>query len=298
MRLSGTEDNHDLPCVSVIVPAHNSSRSIRQCLDSLLESEYPRDRMELICVDNASTDHTSEILDGYSPVVKIVHESKCGPAAARNAGLRVAAHPIAAFTDSDCVVDSAWLRRIVAPLTAGHADAVGGRILARPQAGPVELFGEMVHDHARAIEYYRPPYLITMNLATRVDLLRSIGCFDERWIRMEDVDLTYRLLKAGARISYQCEAVVRHHNRDRLTRLAREGFLHGYHRAEFLRAHRDFIARYRERHSAQPPPESPRDQPPAASRLKPWQIGLFWRVFNSGKRAGEITGQWFPVRRV
>lgn len=280
--------------VSVIIPAYNSEAAIKHCLDSLLASRCAGGPMELICVDNASTDRTAAMIDSYGPAVKLVRESKRGPAAARNAGLRAATRPIVAFTDSDCVVDSGWLAAIVAPIASGEADAVGGRILARRQAGTVERFGELVHDHAMAIEYYRPPYVITMNLAVRTDMLRSIGGFDERWIRLEDADLTYRLLDAGARVRYEAGAVIHHHNRDSLAKLAREGFLHGYYRPQFMQAYRDFIARYRERQAGQEPPRLPAEQPPAASELSPWQIRLLWRLFNTGKRAGEAAGRWFP----
>ena len=167
--------------------------------------------MELICVDNGSIDGTPEIIRSYGVAVRLIEEPKRGPAAARNAGIRAASHPIAAFTDSDCMVDPGWLGAITGPIEAGDADAVGGRILARPEAGPLEMFGELVHDHAKAIEYCRPPYLIAMNLAARVDPPRSIHCFDEPWIRLKDVDLTFRLLEAGARIRYEPSAIVRHY---------------------------------------------------------------------------------------
>ncbi len=280
--------------VSVIIPAHNAERFVEACLDSLLASKYPRECFELICVDNASTDGTAGRVARYGGAVKLVREVKRGPAAARNAGLRAASHDIVAFTDADCVVDPGWLAALVAPVAAGEAEAAGGRILARRQAGTVERFGELVHDHAMAIEYYRPPYVITMNLAVRTELLRRIGGFNERWIRLEDVELAYRLLDAGARLRYQPEAVIHHHNRDSVATLAREGFLHGYYRPEFLRAHRDFITRYRERSAGQEPPRLPAERPPAATLLRPWQIQLLWRVFNAGKRAGEAAGRWFP----
>lgn len=277
--------------ISIIVPAYNAEKCIGRCLDSLLASRYPRGSREVICVDNASSDQTASIVASYGPAVKLVRESRRGPAAARNAGVTAATQPIVAFTDADCAVDPGWLAAIVAPVAAGEADAVGGRILARRQAGAVERFGELVHDHAMAIEHSRPPYLITMNLATRAELLRSIGGFNERWIRLEDVELTYRLLDAGARLRYQPEAIVYHHNRDTVARLAREGFLHGYYRPEFLRTHRDFIARYRERHANQ---ERLAARPTAASQLRPWQIRTLWGIFNFGKRAGEVAGRWFP----
>lgn len=284
----------DLPSVSVVIPAYNSEAFLGPCLESVLGSDYPAELLQVICVDNGSRDRTVEIARALAPAVELVFESKRGPAAARNAGLRAARQSIVAFTDSDCVVDRAWLRRIVDPIQSKKATAVGGRILARPGAGAVERFGELVHDHAKALEYFQPPYLITMNAAMPREALLAIGGFDERWIRLEDVELTYRILGAGHALAYQHDAVIHHCNRDTLPRLAREGFLHGYYRGEFLRAHREFIQSYRARTEAvhrEPPAE-----PPAATSLRPWQARLFWSVFNYGKKAGEAAGRWFPPK--
>jgi glycosyltransferase involved in cell wall biosynthesis len=281
--------------VSVIVPAYNCERWIRSCLDSILASEYPRELLEVICVDNASTDRTPEILQDYGASVTVIRETKRGASAARNAGLRAASGPLVAFTDADCIVDAGWLGRIVEPLRKGVADAAGGRIRARPGAGPVERFGELIHDHSKAITQSRPPYLITMNMSAPLELLRSVGCFEERWMRLQDVDLSFRMLAAGGRFAYAGDAVVYHHNRDTLPALAREGFLHGYLRPKFFEVHDDFINSYREKHPVRefcPQPE----RPPAAEGLEPWRIALYRTVFNAGKKAGKIRGRLFSVK--
>ncbi len=283
------------PGVSVIVPAYNCERWIRSCLDSILASGYPRELMEVICVDNTSTDSTPEILEDYRASVTIVRESKPGASAARNAGLRAASGPLVAFTDADCIVDPGWLLHIVEPVRQGVADAAGGMIRARPGADPVELFGELIHDHEKAITQSRPPYLITMNMSASLELLRSVGCFEERWMRLQDVDLSFRLLAAGGRFTYAPEAVVYHHNRDTLPALAREGFLHGYLRPRFFKVHGEFIRSYREKHPVQN--LSPRlETPGAAGRLKPWRIALYRTVFEAGRKAGEIRGRVFSVK--
>lgn len=282
------------PRVSVIVPAYNCEQWIDACLDSILASDYPQELFDVICVDNASTDRTPEILREFQSRVTVLRESKRGASAARNTGLRAAQGPIIAFTDADCMVDPGWLSALVGPLTRGEADAVGGRIRARDEAGPVELFGERVHDHCKAIQYFRPPYLITMNMATRLDLLQSVDGFDERWLRGQDSDLSCRLLAAGARFSYAPNAVIRHHNRDTLLTLAKEGFLHGSVRSQFLKTHGAFVRDYWQRYGRRTP-EPPRKEERASDRLKPWQVRLFGAVFDSGKKLGTWKSHWFPL---
>src|ERR1700681_3747083 len=133
--------------VSIIVPVYNGVATIRECIDSILALRFPRDQFELICVNNASTDATPVILGDFGESVRVIRETRRGAAAARNAGLRLVNGKWVAFTDADCTVDPGWLDHLLAPLRNGHADAVGGRILARPRAGRVERFGKRVHDH-------------------------------------------------------------------------------------------------------------------------------------------------------
>jgi GT2 family glycosyltransferase len=293
-------DGHHLKTgVSVIIPVLNGARSVGRCVESILASREPPDTFEVICVDNGSSDATGSILSNFQPRIKVLHEVKRGPAAARNAGLRAATRGVVAFTDADCTVDSLWLTHLVGALHQGKVGAVGGKILPRPEAGRVEQFGELVHDHQKAIEEDRPPYVITMNLAARTEMLHSIGLFDERFIRMEDVDLAYRIVAAGERIVYQPDAVVYHHNRDTLRTLAREGFLHGYYRPAFLHLHRQFIDDYRkmaETGSIARTIDRPPEPPPAAATLQPWRVGLYWKVFNWSKKAGEMAGRRMSPR--
>src|SRR5882724_8787927 len=87
-----------LPNVSVIVPVYNAQETIRDCIDSLLELNYPKENLELIFVNNASTDKTHEVLKQYSNDIRIMYEAKRGPAAARNKGILNARGEVVAFT--------------------------------------------------------------------------------------------------------------------------------------------------------------------------------------------------------
>jgi len=276
--------------ISIIIPVLNAQKSIRTCVGSVLASEYSNENMEIICVDNGSTDATPSILRAFQPAVRVIDEPRRGPSAARNAGIRAATYKFAAFTDADCFVAPTWLPNIVKPLQGG-AGAAGGRILARPGAGPVETFGELVHDHASAIERDRPPYLIGMNMASSLATLKRIGLFDERLLRGEDCDIAYRLIQAGERIVYQHDAVVYHHNRDTLAKLAREAWLHGYYGTLLRNVHRPFIGEYRA--SLASDSAGPSDRP-ANSVLSPWRIAAYWRLFRTCSAAGKLFGAYFP----
>lgn len=97
--------------ISVIVPVFNTGPYLTRAIDALLGQNLPRDRYELIFVDNGSSDDSLEILHRY-PEICVLHEPVQGSYAARNRGLREAQGDIIAFTDSDCFPVPEWLSSI------------------------------------------------------------------------------------------------------------------------------------------------------------------------------------------
>ena len=99
----------NLPRASVIVPAFNAAGTIGDCLEALLAQDYPADRLEIIAVDNRSTDGTADVMCRYP--VRVVEESRMQSSyAARNAGLAVAQGSVLLFTDADCIPDRSWVQ--------------------------------------------------------------------------------------------------------------------------------------------------------------------------------------------
>jgi glycosyltransferase involved in cell wall biosynthesis len=222
--------------VSVVVAARNESKVIAHCLDSLVALEYPRERLEIVVVDNASTDDTRTRVEAYGDRIRLVVEPTRGPAAARNRGVTLATHGRVAFTDADCAVDPRWLLELMPGLDDPAVGVAGGRIGVLHPVNAVSRFGDRVHDHQRAIEEFQPPYAITMNWASPTSVLREHP-FDESLLRGEDSDLSLRLHAAGLRFVYRPAAVVRHRHREHVAGLVREGFQHGFWSVPLLRKH-------------------------------------------------------------
>jgi cellulose synthase/poly-beta-1,6-N-acetylglucosamine synthase-like glycosyltransferase len=282
-----------LPRASVIVAVYNAQPTLRECIESLLRLDYPRSHLELLCVDNASTDATSSILASYGGSLRTLREARRGPAAARNTGLRHAGGEVVALTDADCVVDGAWLRHLVAPLRDPSVGVVGGRILSRGRT-PIERFGERIHDHDRALNETMPPYAITMNWAARRDVLTTVGGFNEELLRCSDVDLSYRIVQAGYRLVYEPQAIIYHRNERTPWGLMHEGYVHGYHAVKVLALHDAFLQQVRAAQRAAPDPLPLRPPTPQRGRDAIW-----WRLFNLGKRVGRLHASWVatPAQR-
>lgn len=160
--------------ISVIVPAYNAEGTIALCVESLLrQTRHP---VEIIVVDDASTDRTPAVAAGCGARVIRLHENR-GPGVARNAGAKHAVGDILAFTDSDCVAPPDWLERIAAAVDVpGVVAATGG------YAGPVResFLVRLQHLIIRQRQERLPSEIesaITSNFACRAIAFREVGGF-------------------------------------------------------------------------------------------------------------------------
>ncbi len=225
------------PAVSVVVPVRNAAVRIGACLEALLRLDYPGPAPQLLVVDNGSTDGTAAVLSRFAGRIACLTERRRGASAARNAGIRAAAHDWIAFTDADCVPRPDWLRELMAAALRGpRAGLVGGRILALEPTNDIGRFAASLLDQRQAILVDRPPYVITANLlARRADLLR-FGLFDPAYLRGQDTELAWRAhFRHAATFAYAQAAVVEHANVSSLAGLWHKGLQHGHGSARLWR---------------------------------------------------------------
>ena len=218
--------------VTVAVATMNRPHELARCVNAVLSgSVLPA---ELLVIDQSDDSATADMVaaSGWDRIVPTRHirQARRGLAASRNAAITHARCPIVAFTDDDCVPGEAWLAGILAGFdTAERPDAVTGRVLP---LGPERPGFYAVSTRASTIRaVYRGrtlPWAVGSggNTAAKRDWLLRIGGFDERLgagspgLAAEDMDLFYRLLRSGAIVRYEPEAVVFHERQDGRRRLA------------------------------------------------------------------------------
>ena len=279
-----------LPRVTLVIPAFNAGDTLASCLASVRTLDYPPDRLEVIVVDNGSSDGTQELIRGWTGI-RHAFETKRGAAAARNHGARLASHEILAFTDADCILDPAWLRPLVAALADRSVGLAGGRILARPGGSLVERFGERIHDHEAALGGSFP-CAIGMSWACRRSQFWELGGFDESFLRCQDSDLSFRIHESGCRLRYVPESVLVHRNRDTFRGLLREGAMHGHWSVLWCRKHAATLRRAGRRQvSLRGIRDVVRHVRAAVTRDRERRIEhLCEAAFTAGKQWGKLTG--------
>ena len=209
--------------VSVVVPAYNSSSDLRQCLLALVRS-LPR-ALEIIVVDDASTDETSSVASQHgATVIRLARNS--GPAAARNAGGRAACGDIVFFVDADVVVAPDAIGRVLRAFeTDADLAAVFGSYDRRPRApGLVSQYRNLLHHYVHQTGNPEASTFWGGCGAIRRSVFLEIGGFDAaRFSRpsIEDIELGHRLRAAGHRIRLDRELQATHLKRWRLLSVIR-----------------------------------------------------------------------------
>jgi len=165
--------------ISVIVPVFNSEKYIEQCINALLDQDYPEDRYEIIMVDNNSTDMSINIISRY-PRIRLLQEPEQSSYAARNRGIRSAKGEVISFTDPDCRPYPQWLSSIADAISRPGCEIIlGHREHVSTSSGL-----SMLSDY----EAFKAEYIFsgnnketyfgyTNNMAVRVSLFEKLGNF-------------------------------------------------------------------------------------------------------------------------
>jgi glycosyltransferase involved in cell wall biosynthesis len=228
------------PRVTVIVPCRNEERYIGPCLDSILASDYPKDRLEVLVVDGMSEDRTRDVLAGYSaahPWIRLIDNPRRITPVALNLAIRASTGAILVRMDAHVVYPPDYVSKLVAALEKYGADNVGGVLRTLP-AGPGAMARAiavaMAHPFGVGTSYFRigtstPRWVDTIAFfCVRREMFDLVGLFDEELIRHQDGEFNARLIKRGGRILLVPDVESQYYARATLRQTARMFYQYGY----------------------------------------------------------------------
>lgn len=228
-RPIASHDDALLPLCTVIVPAYNEGASVRIALESALASDYPADRLQILAIDDGSTDdtwsHIEAVASAHPGRLTTIRQPKnAGKREALRTGFARAEGELLVTVDSDSKLEPTALRAIVAPMIDDEEiAAVAGRVLVlnRDEGWLTRLLSArffLTFDLARAAQSLSGAVLCTPG-ALSAYRKSAVDTVVERWSTQtflgqpctiaEDRALTTWLLRAGHRSVYQRSAVVR-----------------------------------------------------------------------------------------
>ncbi|MCM8795321.1 MAG: glycosyltransferase [Candidatus Omnitrophica bacterium] len=223
---------NDKPFISVILPVKNAERFLPQCLESLNNLNYPKEKYEVIVSDSDSTDRTQEI--AISLGAKLVIADGPSVCAARNSGFKVARGEIIAFSDADCVMDKDWLLNAVKYFTEPTLACVGGPSLIPEDETPFGKAAGFIFSYplfTGGSSYGRNFSRITevkhnpgCNAIYRRSVLEKVMPVDERFFEGEDVVMNKKIRDLGYRFLFTPDTKVWHYRSSTPKRFFRQNF--------------------------------------------------------------------------
>jgi GT2 family glycosyltransferase len=229
-------DHYNYLDASIIILTYNGSKYMKPLLESLMNQSYPDDRVEIIVVDNASTDDTQQIIESNFPFVKVVPlKRNMGFAAGNNQGLLHASHDLLVFLNQDTVCHPDFLKSMVATIAADKSIAACNPNIITLEQKKIGNFGKngsqkslFVCDlspfgygknrtvNGKAIYYTKLlsgcAFIIRRETVTKLGYLFD----DQLWMYAEDTDLSLRIHNMAHNICVTRDAIVYHLHKSNL----------------------------------------------------------------------------------
>lgn len=218
-RASGSRRLSRYPKASVIIPAYNAAATIRDCVLSAVGLDYPRDKLEVIVVNDGSTDSTPAIVSGLirshkSTGIILMDQGNLGKGAAVNNGIKACSGEFFACLDADSFVEPETLRKMLCVFERsgpGLAIVTPAMKVFQPK-GFIQKFQRVeylvallfnrIASHFDALYVAPGPFSLY-----RKSIMMKVGCFDERNLT-EDLEIGYRMQKNNYGLKHCFDAYV------------------------------------------------------------------------------------------
>jgi cellulose synthase/poly-beta-1,6-N-acetylglucosamine synthase-like glycosyltransferase len=221
------------PFISIVVPTYARPAHLTRCLRSLVALDYPRDRFEVIIVDDGSEPPIDSEIKPFREQLTIscLRQNHLGVSQARNNGATAACGNFVAFTDDDCRVDPEWLKELALAFQQTPEKLVGGKIL---NGLPDNIFS---HASQLLITYLysrfngdpdRSTFITSNNMAIPKREFLEMGGFDTTaTLTAEDRLFCHEWIMRGHQIRYVPTAIIHHENRSTLKDFWQQQFKYG-----------------------------------------------------------------------
>jgi glycosyltransferase involved in cell wall biosynthesis len=222
---------------SIIIPTFNGASRIGNCLDSLVKQTTGRNNIEILVVDDGSTDNTASLVRSYSSV-RLIAQANAGPASARNRGALEATGKILLFTDDDCVPMPDWLEAMLEPFQ--DPDVVGAKGIYRThQQSLAARFVQVEYEDKYRMMAGLPSidFIDTYSAGFRRDRFVEMAGYDTSFpvACAEDVELSYRMSARGWKMKFVPAAIVYHTHPDTFLRYLKKKYKFAFWRVLAVR---------------------------------------------------------------
>lgn len=182
--------------ISIVIPVKNEGKFVRECLNAVTKMNYPREKYEIIVVDNDSSDNSREYINEYERII-LLEKKEGSIGAIRNFGAKHASGDIIAFLDGDCVPDKNWLKVGCHYLMMDEDISCIGFAVATPSSNVswVEKTWYKMSSGSKYKGTCNVSWLSSFNLIIRKNAFLKVGGFDESLETCEDADLGFKLSK-------------------------------------------------------------------------------------------------------
>lgn len=232
----------DAVAFSIVVTTRDRPTQLAKLLSTLSGMDFPRDRFEVIVVDDGSVTPLDAVTVQFSNLLQLtpIRQEHGGPASGRNTGIHAARGRHVAFIDDDCVPDSNWLRVMEAAAAANAGAMIGGNTINGLPQNACSTASQFIMHMVYACNNQDPldsHFFATNNMVAPREALLAIGGFDRDYVLAagEDRDLCDRWRHAGRRMIYEPAAVIEHFHELKIASFCRQHFTYGRGAAEFHR---------------------------------------------------------------
>ena len=237
---------------SVVIAVKNEEKYIEKCVESVFNQDFDG-KYEVIVVDGMSTDGTSGLLEKLQKKYdfKLFKNPKINAAAGRNIGIKNSNGKYIAFVDGDAIPAYDWLIQIKKVFEKKDVAGVGGpdllpedssdkeKNIGRVMTSSIARGGKLnpSTQHSLMEEEKYVEHIPTCNLCLKREVFDKVGFFDESFVKGQDLELNYRVVKAGFKLLYSPNITVVHYRKNHVRDFARQIFKWAKAKVAIIRKH-------------------------------------------------------------